>query len=162
MKIRKTEEKDLPQVLKIYDGARDFMRKNNNLSQWDSSYPGEESLREDMKNQVSYVLEDDKEIIGTFAFIIGKDSYYDYIEGGSWRKDEPYGVIHRIASNGKIRGFTKICLDFCIKEIPYLRIDTHEDNKAMQKALKSYGFKECGTIYVRGHSPRIAFDYYKK
>lgn len=162
MKIRKTREEDIGKVLEIYDSARSFMRENNNPNQWEKSYPSEKSLREDIKKEVSYVLEDDNSNIqGTFAFIIGVEETYKYIENGSWTKDSTYGTIHRIASNGKIKNLTKICLDFCIKKIPYLRIDTHEDNKPMQKALKSYGFKECGIIYVRNHSPRIAYDYSK-
>jgi hypothetical protein len=163
MQIRKTQEKDIKDILEIYHKAREYMRANNNFNQWDDDYPGLESLKEDMTKGVSYVLEnDDGEVLGTFAFIIGEDPYYGYIEEGSWTKDEPYGVIHRIASSGKVRNFTRICLDFCIKEIPYLRIDTHEDNLPMQGAIKAYGFEECGIIYVRGHSPRLAFDYYKK
>lgn len=163
MRIRKTQEYDINKVLEIYDIARDFMKKNNNPNQWGKSYPSLETLREDMRKEVSYILEDDQgEIQGTFAFIIGEDEYYKYIENGSWTKDQTYGTIHRIASNGKIKNITKICLDFCIKEISYLRIDTHKDNIPMQKAIKSYGFKECGIIYVRDKSPRLAFDYYKK
>lgn len=163
MKIRKTEEKDIEKVIDIYQTAREFMRKNNNINQWDHKYPAYDSLKEDMKNQVSYVLEtDDGEIVGTFALIIGEDPTYAYIENGSWSKDEVYGVIHRIASSGKVKGLTNTCLDYAIEKIPYLRIDTHADNKPMQKALLSYGFKECGIIYVRDKSPRLAFDYYKE
>jgi hypothetical protein len=33
--------------------------------------------------------------------MIGKDPTYAVIENGNWLNDEPYGVIHRIASNGR-------------------------------------------------------------
>lgn len=160
MKIRKTQEKDIKNVVDLYQKARDFMRKSGNPNQWQDGYPSEESLRDDMKKGVSYVVEDEGNIVGTFAFIIGEDPFYNHIENGTWRKDEPYGVIHRIASSGQVRNFTKICLDFCLEQIPYLRIDTHEDNIPMQRAIKRYGFKECGLVYVRDKSPRLAFDYY--
>ncbi len=160
MKIRKTQEKDIKNVVDLYQKARDFMRKSGNPNQWQDGYPSEESLRDDMKKGVSYVIEDEGSIVGTFAFIIGEDTFYSHIENGAWRKDEPYGVIHRIASSGQVRNFTKICLDFCLEQIPYLRIDTHEDNIPMKRAIKRYGFKECGLVYVRDKSPRRAFDYY--
>ena len=160
MKIRKTQEKDIKNVVDLYQNARDFMRKSGNPKQWQDGYPTEESLRDDMKKGVSYVVEDEGNTVGTFAFIIGEDPFYNHIENGAWRKDEPYGVIHRIASSGQVRNFTKICLDFCLEQIPYLRIDTHEDNIPMQRAIKRYGFKECGLVYVRDKSPRLAFDYY--
>lgn len=163
MRIRKTRKEDIKKILEIYDIAREFMAKNNNPNQWEKTYPSLETLKDDIRKEVSYIIEDDEgKIQGTFAFIIGDDEYYNYIENGSWSKDQTYGTIHRIASSGKVRNITKICLDFCIDKISYLRIDTHKDNLPMQKAVKSYGFKECGIIYVRDKSPRIAFDYYKE
>lgn len=160
MKIRKTEEKDIKEVLDIYKVAQEFMVKNNNPKQWEKNYPSIDTLREDMKKEVSYVIEENGEILATFAFIIGEDEYYKFIEG-SWNSNKEYGTIHRIASNGKGKNIAKACFDFCIKKISYLRIDTHKDNIPMQRAIKNYGFKECGIIYVRNHSPRLAFDYYK-
>lgn len=160
MKIRKTEEKDIKKILEIYNFAREFMKKNNNPSQWADGYPSEETIRDDMKKEVSYVVEDEqKEVCATFAFIIGDDPYYSYIENGSWTKDEEYGIIHRIASNGKIKNITKEALKFALKKISYIRIDTHKDNLPMQKAILSNGFRKCGIIYVRNNSPRIAFDF---
>ena len=40
----------------------------------------------------------------------------------------------------------------------YVRIDTHEDNKPMQGALKKFGFRECGVIHLERGAERIAFD----
>lgn len=162
MIVRKTQEKDIEEVLEIYDLARDFMRKNNNPDQWQDDYPSLETLKKDMEEGVSYIIQDGPDILATFAFIIGDDPYYDHIENGSWSFDKPYGTIHRIASNGKSEGIAYIAIDFALEKIPYLRIDTHEDNQAMQNALKDYGFKECGIIYVRDKSPRVAFDYHHK
>lgn len=161
MKIRKTQEIDIKEVLEIYDCAKAFMKANNNPNQWEANYPSEITLREDIKNHVSYVIEDDEgEILGTFAFIIGEDKTYKFIEG-KWQSNKEYGTIHRIASNGREKNIAKICFDYCLKKIDYLRIDTHKDNIPMQKAIKRYGFKECGIIYVRDHKARIAFDYIK-
>ena len=43
--------------------------------------------------------------------------------------------------------------------IGHLRIDTHADNEPMLNAVKRYGFKHCGVIYVADGSPREAFQY---
>ncbi len=39
----------------------------------------------------------------SFAFILGEDPTYQQIDG-AWLNDQPYGTIHRIAGNGKIKG----------------------------------------------------------
>ena len=43
-----------------------------------------------------------------------------------------------------------------------MRIDTHEDNKPMQGALKKFGFRECGVIHLERGAERIAFDCRKE
>ena len=60
-----------------------------------------------------------------------------------------------------MKGLAHKVFDYCSRRMPYLRIDTHEDNKPMQAAIMSYGFAECGIIYVADGSPRLAYDYYR-
>lgn len=161
MKIRKATINDLDDILKIYEYARSFMANNDNPTQWGGGYPKKELLISDIEKGQLYVFDTGNELVGVFAFIIGEDPTYKVIENGSWNYDEAYGTIHRIATNGKAKGLSKLCFDYCIDKIPYLRIDTHHDNKPMQQAVKKYGFKECGIIYVADGSPRIAYDYHK-
>ena len=40
----------------------------------------------------------------------------------------------------------------------YIRIDTHEKNLPMQKALLKQGFTHRGTIYIADGTARMAFD----
>ena len=162
MDIRTAENKDLPEILTIYDKAREFMKSAGNPTQWANGYPQKELIENDIKNNNCYVIHDNGKIIGTFAFIIGNDPTYKVIENGSWSSENKYGTIHRLASDGRKRGITKCCFDFCINIIDYLRVDTHNDNKPMQAAIERYGFKKCGTIYVRDGSPRIAYDYIRR
>lgn len=98
-------------------------------------------------------------IIGVFALIIGEDPTYLEIQDGSWRSDETYGTIHRLASDGITKGIARACFDFCHDRCHYLRIDTHKDNLPMQAAIKKYGFVYCGIIHVADGSERVAFDY---
>ena len=99
------------------------------------------------------------EIVGTFALFLGEDESYRVIEDGAWHLDQPYGTIHRLASNGKARGVSKACFDFCTAQIGYLRADTHADNRPMQRLLEAYGFRRCGVIHgAFDGGERIAYD----
>lgn len=157
--IRKSDKRDLKEILEIFKTARKFMRENNNYSQWTDEYPGESHILDDINNGHSFVGENaNKEIIMTFAFIIGEDSTYRIIKDGKWLNDEPYGTIHRIASNGREKGVMKEACDFCFLFVNNIRIDTHEDNIPMLNVLKKLGFSRCGIINCRDGSPRIAFQ----
>ena len=101
----------------------------------------------------------DGKIQGVFAFILGDDPTYHVIEGGSWLNDEPYGTIHRMASDGVISGLFEKTMPFCLILTDNVRIDTHADNEPMQRAVTRYGFRHCGVIYVADGSPREAFQY---
>lgn len=55
--IRKARLEDMPAILNLYAAARAFMAANGNPTQWGSSYPAEEQLREDMAAGELYVYE---------------------------------------------------------------------------------------------------------
>lgn len=159
MKIRLARKEDIQAICRIYDLAREHMRAEGNTDQW-KKYPNEKDALEDLRDEALYVMEE-KEIVGAFSFFIGEEKNYRKIEAGAWRKAEPYGSIHRLASSGKCRGIAKACFSYCLERIPYLRIDTHEKNLSMQEALKSFGFRYCGIVYVEDGSRRLAFDYFR-
>ena len=159
MNIRKTTEKDIQPVMQIFAKAREIMRKSGNFKQWPVGYPSEKAVINDIKNNNSYVVENENNtIVATFAFIIGPDPTYSYIEGGKWLNDEAYGTIHRIASSGECKGIMSKVLDYCSKFVSNIRIDTHEDNSIMRHLLDKNGFKHCGTIYLLDGNPRLAFQ----
>lgn len=160
MNIRLCTEGDLPEILAVYDYARDFMARTGNPNQWGRTNPPEALLRTDIECRQLYAMEADGKICGVFAFIPGEDPTYGYIEG-NWHHDIPYGTIHRIAGNGREKGILYACLEFCQKRSRYLRIDTHRDNLVMQHLLGKNGFSYCGIIYLANGDPRLAFDRFK-
>ena len=160
-KIRKAMISDLPRIRELYEAARQFMRKNGNHSQWGKGDEPEALIEEDVKKEQLYVLEEDGMIHAVFAFIIGEDPTYLNIEDGSWHSDEPYGAVHRVASDGVVRNVLGQVMDYCKAQILHLRIDTHEDNKVMQHVIEKCGFKRCGIIFVPDGSPRIAYEFIK-
>lgn len=162
MQIRNATAGDLPKIRKIYDAAKSYMDTSGNPNQWPVGYPPEKYLRQDIELSRLYVCEEDGVLHGVFLFAVMEDPTYRYIDG-SWLNDKPYGVIHRIASDGIKSGIFKNVLEFCIEKmaegnITNLRIDTHADNKTMQHLVEKYGFEYCGVIYLENGSPRMAYQ----
>lgn len=155
--IRQAKREDLPDILNIYAIARAFMAKTGNPNQWGSNHPPRELLEEDIEKGILYVVTDERGVHGVFAFIPGEDPTYRYIEDGTWHRDDAYAAIHRVASDGSGGIFTAL-LNYCRSRCPYLRIDTHWDNRVMQHVVQKHGFTRCGIIYLENGDPRIAFD----
>lgn len=160
--IRKATPADLEQILAVYQIARTFMAANGNPTQWGTTYPAPELLEEDIRLSRLFVDEVQGRVCGVFMFAMGDDPTYAYIEDGSWLDESPYGVIHRVASDGTTRGVLARCIDFCRRQTTHLRIDTHSDNHVMQKLVTRAGFTRCGTIYVEDGSPRTAYEMLTK
>lgn len=158
MQIRHTKPEDIPAVLALYEGARRFMVQNGNPNQWTDGYPGRDQLEADLAADGSYVCTDGDKIVGTFFFIVGEEPAYRRIEDGRWLNDRPYGVVHRITAASGTRGIASFCLDWCFSRWDNIRIDTHQDNIPMQRALAKNGYQRCGTIYLADGSARIAFQ----
>lgn len=163
MTIRKTLPKDLDAVMAIYATARKAMKANGNPHQWGDHHPPLALIEDDIRKGISYVLEGtDGKPHAVFALILGNDPTYDHIEDGQWLNDKPYGTLHRIASDGQLRGVGRTCFDYCKTILEELRCDTHGANKAMQQILEQNGFVRCGTIYVEDGTPRIAYQHTRK
>ncbi len=163
MRIRKTTEKDFERIMDIYAYAREFMAKTGNPNQWGpTNWPPESLIHNDIKDGNSYVcVSDDDKVIGTFFYTKGKDAEPTYreISDGSWIDDGEYGVVHRLASDGSEKGIGRFCLEWAFEQCGHLRIDTHEDNKVMQKLLGKLGFTKCGIIHVEEDDyPRFAYE----
>ena len=156
--IRLATQADLPVILSIYKHAREFMKNNGNETQWGNNFPPKELLIKDIDQKQLYVYVENNKVHAVFAFIIGKDSTYSYIENGKWLSDTLYGTIHRIASDGQVKGILSKAISYCESHISHLRIDTHSDNKIMQHLIIKNGFTKCGTIYVEDSTPRIAYE----
>ena len=77
--IRKTELKDLDEVMEIYEHGRQIMRNSGNLFQWRNDRPYREQIVEDIEKGNSYVAENEDGLCGVFALIFGEDVTYGYI-----------------------------------------------------------------------------------
>ena len=157
--IRLASMREVDRLMDIFAIARQFMSANGNAHQWINGYPQRELMVKEIEAGHCWVCLDERDcIVATFCFIVGKDPTYDYIEDGEWPSDDPYAVIHRLASDGSQKGIAAACIDWCSKQIHCLRADTHADNKVMQHLLEKNGFRRCGIIYVANGTPRIAYQ----
>lgn len=156
--IRTARLEDLDRILEIYSLARVFMAEHGNPDQWGSTYPPVEMVREDIQNQLLFIIVSDECIHGVFYFYIGEDPCYHEIFQGFWRSDTIYGTIHRIAGDGS-GGILKAAVEFGKARIAHLRIDTHSDNVVMQNAIAKQGFSQRGIVFMEDGTPRIAYDY---
>jgi len=159
MKIRKTKPEEIDTLINIFFMAKAFMEKTGNGNQWIAGYPSRELIAQNIADGDSYVcLDDTDEILATFFFRIGPDETYAEIFDGKWLNDEPYGVVHRLASTGKVKGISDYCLKWCFGHCENIRVDTHKDNKVMQNAFIRNGFVYCGIIYIKNGTQRMAFQ----
>ena len=162
MEIRHSAEGDFCQIMKIYEYARHFMAEHDNPNQWGpTNWPPEKLIRSDIADGNSYVCVYENRIVGTFFFHQGKDiePTYRVIEDGAWLDNSPYGVIHRLAGDGSIKGIGRFCIEWAFKQCGHLRVDTHGDNKVMQNLLEKSGFIYCGIIHVLNDDyPRLAYE----
>lgn len=162
MNIRHAAIADLPRMMEIYAYARDFMAKTGNAHQWGhNNWPPEALIRSDIESGKSYVCEHEGRIVGVFFFHYGTDidPTYAVIENGSWIGDGNYGVVHRIAGDGSVKGIGTYCINWAYEQCGHLRIDTHPDNTVMRQLLLKLGFKECGYIHIaEDNDPRVAYE----
>ena len=163
MTIRHSIPQDLDRMMEIYAHARSFMAAHGNPNQWGpTQWPPRALIEQDIREGHSYVcVGDDGRVAGTFYFIQGMDvePTYRNITDGAWLDDGPYGVVHRIATDGSARGVGAFCLNWAFDQCCHMRIDTHGDNAVMQRLLGKLGFIHCGTIHVEEDDfPRLAYE----
>ena len=96
-------------------------------------------------------------IVAYFALLPSPEPTYDVIDG-AWLTDEPYGVIHRMASYPDIHGIFSTIIDYAASRYTHLRIDTHRDNRIMRHLIEIHGFTYCGIIWLEDGAERLAYE----
>lgn len=159
MIIRKAKHEDIPQMLNIFAIARRFMVETGNPNQWAATYPSVQQLTDDINSGDSYICIENGKMVATFVLRRGNDPTYDIIYNGEWKNNNPYATIHRIASNGEIKGIFNKAMEYALQHYETIRIDTHRDNKVMQNAINKAGFQYCGIIHCWNGDERLAYQY---
>lgn len=164
MIFRKSKIEDLESMMTIIKQAQNFL-KANKIDQWQNNYPNEQVLLKDIAEGESYVLEGEGKVLATTVISFQGESTYDEIYEGSWLSNQQYAVLHRVAVHEGYKGSglgkklidhaEQMCKD---KKIKSIKMDTHQDNKSMQRLLEKTGFTYCGIIYLQDGSMRLAYE----
>ena len=156
--IRKATIEDLETILLLIDEGRRKMIAEGNVNQWSDGRPSREMLVKDIAQGVSHLVVLNGRPVATFALIEGPDPTYARIYDGEWQNDNPYYVIHRVASLAGVHGIMRAVLNYAFTLTDTIRIDTHNDNVTMRTLLAKYGFSYCGIILLENGDPRLAFQ----
>ncbi|MBP3908015.1 MAG: GNAT family N-acetyltransferase [Turicibacter sp.] len=162
--LRYTKLEDIERVMEIIKQAQQYF-KEKGINQWQNGYPNAKVIENDIKNGHSFVLIKNNEIVGTIAISFEGEATYNKIFEGAWKSNDNYAVIHRIAVDQELKGIglssemIKQTELMCNKKsVGSIKVDTHEDNQAMQRSLIKNGFDYCGVIYLADGSKRVAFE----
>ncbi len=156
--IRPAEPADRDAVLRLYENARNFIHTHGNPTQWVNGYPAWETLREDIARGELYVMTDGGSVYGVFLLTGAPEPSYAVIHG-HWHTKSPYGTIHRICGDGVRRGIFAEAFAFARERYTRVRVDTHENNLPMQRAVLRSGFRFAGVIRLSGGGARLAYDW---
>ena len=124
MHLTKASMEDLARIVEVLEDGKNQLAERG-VDQWQGEYPNISQVKADIENG--------------FAYLVHR-----------------YLTIHRVAihsahaGNGYASGLFKDLIDHIKvhrEDILSLRIDTHEDNQAMQHLIEKYGFKRVGTLH---------------
>mgnify|MGYP006149529019 CR=1 FL=1 len=138
-------------------------RKADGSNQWQDGYPNPDVLKNDIDNNVGYVLLVDDEVAGYSAILVNDEPEYEKIVG-KWITNDDFIVFHRVAIGEKFigQGLAKKIFSYIEdiakdKNIQSVKADTNFDNPAMINLFEKLDYKYCGEVYFRG-SPRKAYE----
>lgn len=164
MTLEKACLQDVESIMAIIAYAQETFKKAG-INQWQNGYPNPMTIEQDIKLGNSYKLMIDAELVATCAVIFDVEPTYDQIFEGQWLTNRPYATVHRIAiaasykgkglSHTIMRAVEALCLENDIQDI---RVDTQEDNLAMQGLLKKAGYTYCGIIFLADGQKRLAYQ----
>jgi len=140
-----------------------LQRKNDGSTQWQNGYPNEGTVANDIQQGYGYVIEENNMIIAYAAIVFGDEPTYEVING-AWLSNQPYVVVHRVATAPNLKGkgiatHLFICIEKLAaeKNIFSIKVDTNFDNIPMLKIMDNLNYTYCGEIFVSG-SPRRAYE----
>lgn len=163
--VREATMQDLPRCMEIYRVAQRFMVKAGNPNQWESGFPPEAQIAEDIAGHHLMVWTDGDDVPqGAFAYLPGPEPDYAKIYEGEWQDNGTYDVVHRFATAKQGLGIGSAMMRWALDEAKAegmaVRIDTHRDNIPMQGLIRSCGFVYCGIVHIRRNGEeRLAFTH---
>lgn len=168
--LRHSKEEDIPAIMALITEAQRYFSQKG-IDQWQNGYPNPEVIRNDIRLGNSYVVlqygqstDVPASIVATAMISFDGEPTYAHIDG-AWLTDLPYAVIHRVAVRPELKGQNiagwiigeteRMCTE---RNCPCIRIDTHRENRSMQRVAAKNGFQYCGVVTVAGGALRLAYE----
>ncbi len=161
---------DFDNIMLTIRQAKNYLKKHR-VDQWQSGFPDESMVREDIERGEGYVMTYCDRFAGYFMLTDEPQAEYDALTDGKWRTDGVYCTLHRCAVAAEYRGSgmsLKLmeAAEAMARErgADALRADTHRHNEPMKSLLRRSGFTYRGNIRIepeaeRGHdAARQAFE----
>ena len=144
---------DLPELMALYAAATRHMEQHG-IHQWDTLYPAESFVREDIEREQLYVGRLGGSIAVAFALEECRDEDY---EEADWRyREEVFVVVHRLCVHPGLQGqgVSRIAMDYLeglvlSRGIRAIRLDAFPQNPAALHLYESRGYEKAGEIVYR-------------
>lgn len=167
MNYRPARESDLPSLVSMSQQAIAYFRVNG-IDQWQKGEPNKEELCKAIKEHKLYVLENAGKAAAMITLAPGPELSYAEIDG-AWLNQESCYAFHRVCVEDSCKGQGIVSQLFSQSEklvlslgFTNVRIDTHPDNRSMQRALEKNGYVPCGRLVLKDGSeagdPRLAYQ----
>lgn len=154
---------DLDQIMVLIENAKVFQRSMNNY-QWDDKYPLESHIREDIENEIAYVLKQEDKVLGYIAMPIIYDEFQStvrqrYINGLSLNR-----LVVDI--NANIKGLGSImmqnALDYANSiDVWYVVGGTNRSNEGMKRLFTKFGFTNSKVVRITRIKQPVFYEYFK-
>ncbi len=151
--FRKATREDLKAIHQLYQNAIKTM-ESKGIYQWDSIYPNEEVIQNDILNEEMFLGEVDGNIASVFA--LNQEYDTDYKDGNWAYKDATFSIVHRLCVNPDFqgKGIGKKTVHFIEnilrnKKIETIRLDAYSLNPISLNMYEGLGFKKAGEVNWR-------------
>ncbi len=146
-------ERDLPAVISLYAQVVKAMKRSS-LSQWDSLYPNEDVIREDIWRQQLYLGYFEEKLV--CAYVLNQQAD-DAFRKGFWTPNrKPYYVIHRLCVAPAFQGLGmgRRMMRHVEKQARALgagslRLDAYVFNSRAMKLCQNLGYRKVGLAEFR-------------
>jgi GNAT superfamily N-acetyltransferase len=162
IELRQAAKGEAQLAMDIIDMAKKHL-KQQNIDQWQSGYPDFNCIEKDIAEGKGYFITDKDTILGYLCIDFAGEPAYETLKG-TWKTEDKYVVVHRMAftDDARGRGISSIAFKLVenlskMKGITSFRIDTDSNNHKMQHILQKNGFEYRGPILF-DNSEKIAFD----
>ena len=167
MEFIPASEQYLDDLCRTTDEAKAQL-KGLGIDQWQKGYPNREVWERDIDAGCTWLAVEDGTLLGAYAYQTAPEPSYDEIDG-AWLTDTPYASFHRVcvsdAAKGRGVAGAMFAHGFAMARaqgLASVRIDTHEGNLPMRRALDKAGFRLCGNIILKdcteAGDPRVAYE----